>query len=74
MYILKSNWSAKDSRFRRSCERRRLSVADFLEAGSAIWHLLLVLNFFQLFNEQKLKIMVEYVNYPVKNNKLRVSW
>ena len=68
-YILKSNWSAKDSRFRRSCERKRLSVADFLEAGSAIWYLILVLKFSQLYNERKLKIMVEYVK-----NKPQVSW
>lgn len=33
---MKSNWSANDSRFLRSAERKRLSVADFLEAGSAI--------------------------------------
>ena len=39
MYILKSNWSANDSRLRRSCDRKRLRVADFLEAGSAIWDL-----------------------------------
>lgn len=57
-YILKSNCSAKDSRFRRSCDRNRLSVADFLEAGSAIREQ-------GLYNQEKLTVVAEKKNYKL---------